>query len=189
MHMMDGSVKTLVNGAQLIAACCGFYLVWWCVAFRPEKTAHPAMETILFLLAAGSGIYGLVQMLHGITGAELTRRIFAGGVVPVCAIIVYIAMVFIMSHFFHRQLTTELLLIIGWAALMLSAVNALYGTGTFATAATAVFITITVLATVISLICYIKYYALKAWPAYYDGMVPLIMAGIVMLAMAITVRH
>lgn len=73
---------------------------------------------------------------------------------------------------------------------MLSAVNALYGTGTFAERPTAVFIMITVLATdSISLIRYIKYYELEAWPAHYDGMAPLIMAGIVMLAMAITVRH
>lgn len=185
MHAIDGNARTLLHGSLLIAVCCGFYLIWWCVAFRPEKTPHPVTEMVLFILAAGSGIYGLVQMLRGITGAELTRRVFSGGIVPICAIILYVALVFVMSHFFHRQLTTELLLIVGWCALMLSAVNTLYGTGIFAAAQTAVFITVAVVATLISLICYIKYYGLEMWTAYYDGMVPLVVAGVSMLAMTI----
>lgn len=55
---MDGSVKTLVKSAQLIAACCGFHLVG--VAFQTgENSASGDGKLHLFLLAAGSGIYGL----------------------------------------------------------------------------------------------------------------------------------
>ena len=88
---------------------------------------------------------------------------------------------------FKRQVTTELFLIVGWAVLELCAVNVLYGMGQFQLTGAVVFAVIIAAAALISLICYIFYYKLGQTAGYIDGMIPLILAAVVMSVITIKI--
>ena len=85
---------------------------------------------------------------------------------------------------FHRMVTTELFLIVGWAVLNLVTVNTLYASGLFSAGISVVFCVLTLAVVVGSLYCYMIYYNLEKWKGYIDGFLPLVMVGIAMLVMA-----
>ncbi len=87
-----------------------------------------------------------------------------------------------------RQVTTELLLIVGWAALVFAEVNALYGIGRFSGAATVCFFAVTGVCAVVSLICYVLFYSLDSRAGYIDGMIPLLLAAAVMVILTLAAR-
>ena len=68
-----------------------------------------------------------------------------------------------------------------WAALELSVVNVLYGTGRFGVGRTTVMAALIGIATVAGLICYVLYYRLDGTASYIDGMIPLSSDAAVML--------
>ena len=65
--------------------------------------------------------------------------LFPGGPLFWGAIAAYLILLAVTRLFFHRQVTTELFLIVGWTALALSEINVLYGTGRFFHGLSAVF--------------------------------------------------
>lgn len=67
----------------------------------------------------------------------------------------------------------------------LQEINILYGLGTYSHTGVIIFMIITVVVTIISLVCYILYYNLNKLVGYVDGMVPLIMVGIIMISISI----
>ena len=67
-----------------------------------------------------------------------------------------------------------------WAALELSAVTVLYGTGRFGMRNAVILAALVGIATVAGLICYILYYRLDVTASYWVGMVPLIADAFVM---------
>jgi hypothetical protein len=75
---------------------------------------------------------------------------------------------------FHRAVTSELLIIHVWAALELSAVAVLYGTGRFGAGRAVALAALVGIATIAGLICYVLYYRLDETAGYRIGMVPLI---------------
>ena len=85
---------------------------------------------------------------------------------------------------FHRMVTTELFLIVGWAVLNLIVVDTLYASGLFSDGVSSLFVVLTLIVVVASLYCYMIYYDLEKWKGYIDGFLPLVMVGIAMLAMA-----
>ena len=93
--------------------------------------------------------------------------------------------------FFHRPVTTELLLIVGWAMLALAEINALYGMDVFSRKTAVIFCLITAAAVLGSLVCYVLYYRLGNTAGYIDGIVPLVLAAAVfgVLAAAIAVAE
>lgn len=102
----------------------------------------------------------------------------AGGV------ICYVVLLVISNLVFHRMVTTELFLIVGWAVLNLVTVNTLYASGLFSAGISVVFCVLTLAVVVGSLYCYMIYYNLEKWKGYIDGFLPLVMVGIAMLVMA-----
>lgn len=92
---------------------------------------------------------------------------------------------FIVSNIiFHRMVTMELFLIVGWTVLNLIVVDTLYASGLFSGRVSSLFVVLTLIVVVASLYCYMIYYDLEKWKGYIDGFLPLVMVGIAMLAMA-----
>ena len=143
----------------MLATCAGCYLLWWGVAFYPERHAPLWLSGILLVATAVCGI-------------------MAGGV------ICYVVLLVISNLVFHRMVTTELFLIVGWAVLNLVTVNTLYASGLFSAGISVVFCVLTLAVVVGSLYCYMIYYNLEKWKGYIDGFLPLVMVGIAMLVMA-----
>ena len=99
-------------------------------------------------------------------------------------ILPFIILLVISNIVFHRMVTTELFLIVGWAVLNLIVVDTLYASGLFSDGVSSLFVVLTLIVVVASLYCYMIYYDLEKWKGYIDGFLPLVMVGIAMLAMA-----
>lgn len=96
----------------------------------------------------------------------------------------FVVLLVISNIIFHRMVTTELFLIIGWAVLNLITVDTLYASGLFSAGVSVAFVVLTLVVVVASLYCYMIYYELETWNGYIDGFLPLVMVAIVMLVLA-----
>lgn len=178
------AMGTLFKGILMLAACAGFYLVWWGVAFYPERHASLWLSGILLVATAVCGIMAVNWMAQGIFQAEKVRAGVPGGWILAGGVIGYVVLLVISNVVFHRMVTTELFLIVGWAVLNLIVVDTLYASGLFSCGVSAVFVVLTLVVVVASLYCYMIYYDLEKWKGYIDGFLPLVMVGIAMLTMA-----
>lgn len=178
-HSFTAPVGKIFFGNLLLFFCSVFYLIWWVIRFRPRAAGGPAGT---FCLAAAflSGIAAVVLMSGGIralspdSGGLPVSFILAGTLV--CYLLLFLATVFL----FHRKATSELLLLHVWAALELSAVAVLYGTGRFGAGRAAVLTVLVGAASAVGLICYVLYYRLGGAAGYRDGMIPLLTDALVM---------
>ncbi len=184
---MDRSVKELLAGNLFFVGCSIFYLIWWCVAFKPDVPAPKVKSVILFIFTAACGLGGLVLIVNGIRQVPFNRELFSVAWVAVAGVALYLILLVLTSHFLHRQLTTELLLIIGWGVLCFCEINALYGSGAYEITASVIACAIVVAAMLASLACYLAYYQLEPSKAYIDGMLPLILIGAVMAGLTVKI--
>ena len=139
------------------------------------------MKTAWLLLPAfTAGLAAVVLIVRGIAAAEVKSPLFPDGWVLWGGIAVYAVLLAVTLLVFHRPVTTELFLIVGWAMLTLSEISTLYGTGRFSRGSAMGFTAVTAAAALVSLVCYVLYYNLKGTAGYYDGAVPLAAAAVVM---------
>ena len=177
----SGVSGRILAGNLLFAACCGVYLIWWSVAFRPGYDAAASVKGALFLITAAFGIAGLAMIINGCSQAESPVRyifIIAAGAAA------YAILLVLTNVLMHRQVTTELMLIVFWVCMEICALGALRGEGVFSMRAYAVLAVIVLAAAAAGMICYLKYYDLEPMTAFYDGMVPLILFGLVMIGVS-----
>ena len=87
----------------------------------------------------------------------------------------------------HRQVTAELLLIVGWAVLQICVLDAA-GAMTGELTRMSLFMVLAMLVAVASFLAYLAYYNLSSVAGYIDGMVPLLLCGGLMLAEIIGMR-
>ena len=180
--MFETVTGKIISGNLLFAGCCVVYLIWWSVAFRPGFSAPMSIKGGLFLLTAILGVMGLARIIQGCSGADGGLRymfIIAAGAA------IYIVLLLLTNLLMHRQVTTELMLIVFWVCMQICALNALYGEATIGKVAFAVLAAIVVAAAAAGMICYLKYYDLPPMTAFYDGMVPLILFAVVMIGEAV----
>nr|WP_303242890.1 hypothetical protein [uncultured Blautia sp.] len=177
-------MNTLFHGVLMLATCAGCYLLWWGVAFYPERHAPLWLSGILLVATAVCGIMAVNWMSQGIFQTEGIRKGVSGGWIMAGGVICYVVLLVISNLVFHRMVTTELFLIVGWAVLNLVTVNTLYASGLFSSGISVVFCVLTLAVVVGSLYCYMIYYNLEKWKGYIDGFLPLVMVGIAMLVMA-----
>ncbi|MBN2160555.1 MAG: hypothetical protein JW807_14280 [Spirochaetes bacterium] len=162
----------IFGGNLLLLICSLFYLAWWGVSFRPNSPGGPA-GPFLILAAFITGCAGIglmaagISQLAGDSKALPVRFIVAGGFA------LFILLLLVTYIGFHRIVTSELLIIHLWAALELSAVAVLYGTGRFGAGRAAALAALVGIVTVIGLISYVLYYRLDDVARYRIGMVPL----------------
>ena len=166
-------------GNLLLLFCSLFYLAWWVVSYRPNSSGGSAGG---FYLAAAfiTGAAAIVLMSGGINSLSQDSK-----GVPVWSILSGVAALFLVllpvtAIAFHRAVTSELIIIHIWAALELSAVAVLNGTGRFGAGRAAILAVLVGIASAAGLICYVLYYRLDETAGYWSGMVPLATDALVM---------
>ena len=179
---LEGGPLVIVIGEVLLVVCSLSYLVWWTITFRPSVQTPPGGG--LFLAGAVLGGRGLVLLAVGIAAllpkaspAALAATI--GGGVFVGALLLYVT-----AGVAHRPVTTELPLIVVWATVQLAAGITLRTAGVLEVPAASAWIVATAIATLIGLACYLIFYRLDPIPAYWIGMVPLAVDGVVAAILA-----
>ena len=168
-------------GNLFLVFCCIFYLIWWSIAFNPTKEFSMAPKVVLFLCTLATGVVGVILLVNNMSELPKERGPIPNAGIVVGAIVIYFVLLFLTYHFLHRQVTTELALIVGWTALELCVMNSLYRADAVGAAAAIVAAVIIVVSALIGMVCYLAYYELEAQAAFYDGMVPLILFALVML--------
>lgn len=176
---MGAAVKDMLGGHALLVLCIICYLIWWCITFKPGGGSTPFGNTCI-VLAFVSGAAGVFLNSHGISLRDNASAGVPGAYILIGGAIAYAALFLIFTLVFHRQLTTELFLIVGWAVLELCTLNALFCTGNFTSAVAIGLAVIVIAAAAASLVCYMLYYGLEGRKGWIDGMIPLITAGAVM---------
>ncbi|HML37771.1 MAG TPA: hypothetical protein PKA19_10180 [Bacillota bacterium] len=185
IHDLDPSVKQIFWGNALLVVCCAFYLAWWLLAFKPNGAISGMRTGWLLIPALAAGLAAVILAVTGILSASVEKTLFPGGFLLWGGIAVFLVLPVVTQVIFKRPLTTELILIVGWAVLAFSEINALYGSGRFSYRMAIIFAVVIGVAMLVSLVCYVLYYNLGAVAGYFDGMVPLLMAALVMAGISV----
>lgn len=180
------AMKTVFFGVCMMAVCALFYLIWWTMAFRPKKQAPLWASTTILVVTAICGILAVFWMSRGSGDLYPKRENVSMLYLLIGGAIVYLVLLLVTGIAFHRMVTTELLLIVGWALLNLIVLNALYGYKLFSISAALIFVVITIIIMIASLYCYLRYYQLDEQKRFIDGCIPLALIGIESVVMAIT---
>lgn len=181
----------MLTGNVLLILCCACYLLWWLIAFRPSGHLDTINTRWILIPAFALGLTSIFVTLYGIRKADIRQILIPKDWILWGGIGAYVVLLIVTYVFFHRPVTTELLLIVGWAMLALAEINALYGMDVFSRKTAVIFCLITAAAVLGSLVCYVLYYRLGNTAGYIDGIVPLVLAAAVfgVLAAAIAVAE
>ncbi len=131
----------------------------------------------------------MVMIIKGTNGADTARSLFSARAVLLTAVISYVVLLLVTIAAFHRQVTTELFLIVGWTALVFLESNALYGMGVITRNGASGLFAMAILAAALSIICYVLYYGLGDQAGYIDGMIPLILAAVYMAVLSVLIAR
>ena len=170
----------LFLGNLFMVGCCVFYLLWWILAFKPEGAIKGMKSGWLLLPAFILGAAAVFTITPWANAIEGEQSFFTGRTILIGGIAAYGVLLAVTNMAFHRQVTTELFLIVGWTGIALLEANALYELQALSRSGT-----IVLFVAVISMVCYLLYYGLDPLPGYIDGMIPLILVAIFMLIMAV----
>lgn len=184
---MDKIIRQILMGNISLIICSIFYLSWWILAFKPVRPVAGIRSGWLLLPALIFGVTAVILIIQSIQTAQLQQTIIPAGLILPFAAAVYVFLAIITGKFMNRPVTTELILIVAWAALTLAEVNMLYGTGVLLFGTACGFFAVTVLFSLVSIAAYILYYNLDQMTGYIDGMIPLILAALMMGAISAAV--
>ena len=171
-HDFTSPLWELLAGNLLLLLCSLFYLVWWVVCFRPNAAGGHSGGVFL-AFAFLTGIAAVILMSNGASVLSSVSKGLPVRFIVIGAVVLYLVLLPVTAVVFHRQVTSELLIMILWAALELSVIDVLYGTSRFGVGRTAVAAAFVGAALVVGLICYVLYYRLDGAASYIDGMIPL----------------
>ena len=96
-------MNTLFHGVLMLATCAGCYLLWWGVAFYPERHAPLWLSGILLVATAVCGIMAVNWMSQGIFQTEGIRKGVSGGWIMAGGVICYVVLLVISNLVFHRM--------------------------------------------------------------------------------------
>jgi hypothetical protein len=180
---LEGGPLILVIGEVLLVVCSFSYLVWWMITFRPSVRTPSGGG--LFLAGAVIGGLGAVVLLAVGIAALLPKASWPALVMTIVGgVLCGALLIHVTSRFAHRPVTTELPLIVVWATVQLAAGITLRTAGVLSAPAASAWIVATVIATSVGLACYLLFYRLDPVPAYWIGMVPLTVDGVVAAILA-----
>lgn len=185
-------MKELLYGNRSMIACVCCYLAWWIITFRPPAPKGSLMGSVFLLGAFLSGVGGIFLIVHGIinmTDKPAVNSFIPVWIIPVLGIIAYMVLLFVSANLFHRQVTSELFIIVGWTVLELCLVGTLYRYGAIGRGNLVAYITGIIIVAVVSMVCYLLYYDLEYVKGYIDGMIPLILTGIMMVIINLGVSN
>ena len=188
-HGTGGPARQMFWGDILLVGCCVFYLLWWALAFKPTGAVKGMRSGWLLIPAFILGITAVVIIIRGAGKVDTANTFFSARTVLLAGMISYAVLLLVTQFALHRQVTTELFLIVGWTALIFLEVNALYGLEIITRNGAAVLFAAAVAATLLSMICYVLYYGLDTWAGYVDGMIPLLLAAVFMAVLAVLIAR
>lgn len=182
-------MKQVIFGQILLILCCAVYLVWWYRGFRPGITVSRigGINGILLLITAAFGFAGIFFSLTPIA-AEREFLISQSSIV-MAGVVVYILLMLVTMGVFHRVVTTELVLIVGWTVLEAVVVNRLYAAGALSGSGALVEGIVIAAAFLISIVLYVAYYRMEEMKAFYYAMVPLVTEAAAMGVLTCLVLH
>ncbi len=176
----------IVTGEVLLVVCSVSYLVWWTITFRPSAQT-PTGGGLFLVGAVLFGLGGLVLLGVGIAALLPKASAAALGATVVGGVLVGALLLYVTSSVAHRPVTTELPLIVVWATAQLAAGVTLRTAGVLSVPAASAWFVATAVATLVGLACYLIFYRLDPVPAYWVGMVPLAVDGVVAAVLAVVV--
>lgn len=173
------SLWEVFTGNLLFLFCSLFYLIWWVVSFRPNSSGGPAGA---FCIAAAfiSGIAAITLLSVGISSLSHDSMGLPVRFVLIGAAVLFVVLLFVTTVAFHRQVTSELIIIHIWAAFEFSVIAVLYGTGRFGLGRAVTMAVLVGIATIVGVICYVLFYRLDGMSSYRVGIVPLATDAFVM---------
>lgn len=186
---MSDSYGRIFGGQILLIICCVIYTVWWCLSYRPGVIVNRigGLRGALLLCTAAAGLTGTFLSIFGINSLPKGNSQISNGMICTTGIIAYIALLILTRFCFDRPVTTELVLITGWAVLELCVVNAASGAGLLTASRLAAMLAVITAAVLISLILYVLYYRMDDWRAFYMAAVPLITEAVSMAVINILI--
>ena len=176
----------IFGGNLLMFVTLVFYIAWWTVSFGPNGGDKTAGAGIFLGAALFTGVAAIMTMYLGIN--SLPRP---GKGIPVMYILIgaaafYVIFLAVTKIAFQRIVTSELLLIIVWAALEWSAIAVLQGCGRFNMWQALTLAALVALATGAGMVCYVLHYRLNEPSRFLNGLIPLIAdAGVVAVFLAV----
>jgi hypothetical protein len=183
LQALGGGPLIIVIGEVLLVVCSLSYLIWWTLAYRPSVRTPPGSG--LFLAGAVlAGLGGLVLLAIGIAALLPKASLPALGATILGGALVGALLFYLTTRVAHRPVTTELPLIVIWATAQLAAGITLWTAGELTAPAASAWIVATGIATLIGLVCYLIFYRLDPIPAFWVGMVPLAVDGVVAAILA-----
>lgn len=176
-------MKTLLIGHILLVICCFFYLLWWKYGFYPgvEVNRLTGKIGLLFYFTALFGGIGLFETLTGITKLPSQNDPINAAIVVITGFFIYIFLMTVSTCLFHRQVTTELALIIVWTVLEAVAINRAYSAGNLTFVGLVFLWASIILFAFISFILYMVYYSVAPMTGFVLGTIPIILAALNML--------
>jgi hypothetical protein len=130
------------------------------------------------MITAALGLAGIfISMSH--IPAEKEPKLDQS-VIVLGGIILYVGLLLVTKLVFHRIVTTELILIVGWTVLELTVINRLNAAGYLSEGKFFAICIVIALAFLISMVLYVAYYRMEEMKAFYAAMVPLITESVAM---------
>lgn len=180
--------RQILKGNLLLVVCCIFYLIWWLLAFRPSSPLKGFRSGWLLIPAAASGIAGVLFAVKGCKAVPDSAVLFSLRTLAIVGVAVYFLLLLITGIVFHRAVTTELVLIVGWTVLMLAEISTVYGAGILGHTQAFALMAAAVMVGFASLICYLLYYHLDKTAGYLDGILPLAFVSIDMIFTSVLIK-
>ncbi len=174
----------LIHGGNIkLALCFACYLAWWVVAFNPSRPVRGMRSGWILIPALVLGVLALVDIARGLVFAS-------GGLVPgfvpaVAGVLAYLVLLGVTYGLLHRPVTSELFIIVLWASVAAMEVNSLVALRRVDHGLGWALMVAIVFATVLSIVCYQKFYELDAKAGFVDGAIPLLLAAVMTGALAL----
>jgi hypothetical protein len=179
-------VSRIFGGNLLMLIAIGFYIAWWTVTFRPNRTGKTTGTGFFIAPAILIGATAITIKFSGIETLSRAGKGFPVAYILLGAIALYIILLGVTRIVFQRPVTAELLLIVIWAALEGSAIAVLQGSNWFSLGQALTLATLMLLAAGVGIVCYILHYRLDDFLRFWNGLIPLIVdAGVVTLFLAV----
>lgn len=168
----------MLSGQLLLFTCSLFYLAWWIADFRPGSSGSAAGGFYL-MAALVTGLAAIFLLSAGINRLAADSQGFPVKFILLGAAALFVVLLPVTAIGWGRMVTSELLIIHIWAALEMSTVAVLRGTGGLGPGSAAALAVLIGVGFAASMVCYVLYYRLGPEAGYWDGMIPLLTSALV----------
>ena len=182
-------MSMLEIGNWLMVVCAGFYLAWWRITFRPPAPEGTPLGKACIALAFVAGILGIVLEVTAMNRSSdvPVKSGISGIAILIAGAVIYVLLLAVSRLLFHRQVTSELLIIVTWAVLELCALNYWYRHDRLHQAPAVILAGLVIAVAIASLVCYMQYYQASYEKSYLIGSILLVLTAIIMVIINIAV--